>query len=305
MFKDTKWMVGLDFSEGEEELITYVDQLSRIFKPEKIYFVHVEEDLEIPEDILNTFPEIKEPLDETLKGKLEDEVRNNFKNNDVKVESLVLEGIPLKQILHTIQIKKIDLFIVRKKDISMGSGLVPQKVARKASCSIFFVPEGKKPEFDNVLIPCDFSKHCKLSLQAVQQIKTYNPEARVQLLNIYKVPVGYYKTGKTYEEFSEIMKGHAQKTYGKVMQKLNLNPDQFHCSFIRKDYHDISKHILEEVEKIKPDIILMGSKGEGAAYHFLLGSVTEKFISKNLDYPLIILKIKNENLGLMEAIMDI
>ncbi|MFY9941798.1 MAG: hypothetical protein WAK57_06455 [Desulfobacterales bacterium] len=44
----------------------------------------------------------------------------------------------------------------------------------------------------------------------------------IYCLHVYSVPIGFYKTGKSYEEFAEIMKGHAQRDYMEFIKKADL-----------------------------------------------------------------------------------
>ncbi|MDA0195615.1 MAG: hypothetical protein O2887_11620 [Bacteroidetes bacterium] len=55
-------LVGLDFSEMDDTLIRYSHMLSELSVVSHIYFVHIVKDLEIPDAVLDRFPNLKPPL---------------------------------------------------------------------------------------------------------------------------------------------------------------------------------------------------------------------------------------------------
>lgn len=50
-----------------------------------------------------------------------------------------------------------------------------------------------------------------------------------------------------------------------------------------------SHEILEEVEKVDPRMVVIGSHGHGALYHLVLGSVSEKIVDKS-QCPVLVVK---------------
>ncbi len=59
-------------------------------------------------------------------------------------------------------------------------------------------------------MPVDFSYHAAI---AFNQAKLIADEAhvKVSIVNLFEVPVGYYKTGESFENFALVMEGHAVK----------------------------------------------------------------------------------------------
>ena len=111
---------------------------------EKVYFVHVAQDLEVPDDLPEELKKAYKPLDEELKSDMQNMVKQYCSEKKWKVEYDVIEGNPFKELIHFSKIKNIDLIVVGRKDINEGSGVVPQKIARKAPCSVLFVTMGNR-----------------------------------------------------------------------------------------------------------------------------------------------------------------
>jgi nucleotide-binding universal stress UspA family protein len=121
-------------------------------------------------------------------------------------------------------------------------------------------------------------------------------------LHVYAVPAGYYKTGKSYEQFAEIMRGHAEKNYGEFIKKVDLKGITATPIFKleKKEY----KGIEEVIEEHDIDLIILGARGRKAGVGVLLGSVTEHLI-RTTTIPLLAVKKKGTGMSLLEALLKL
>ena len=108
---------------------------------------------------------------------------------------------------------------MRKRAGDKNSGTLSTKLARKLPCSILFVPEGANPWYKKILVPIDFSENSKDAMDVAVAFGVANAMKEISCLHIYSVPNGYYKTGKSFEEFAEIMKGNAEKKLPGIYRK--------------------------------------------------------------------------------------
>jgi len=67
-----------------------------------------------------------------------------------------------------------------------------------------------------IMVPTDFSDHTEMIYEFSERI-CKDLHAELIPVHIYQVPHGYSKTGKTFEEFSEIMKENANKDFKKFL----------------------------------------------------------------------------------------
>ena len=122
-------------------------------------------------------------------------------------------------------------------------------------------------------------------------------------LNVYDVPAGYYKTGKSFEQFAEIMKGHAQKRYEEFVREVDLKGITAVPRFklAHKEHRGIWESIINE-----PDVhlLVMGAKGRKAGLGVLLGSVTERLI-ETTSAPLLAVKRKGAGMGFLDALLKL
>jgi len=66
MYNMKKILVPLDLTDMDEILIRYSAMFAHMMKSEKVYFIHVAKNLELPDSILEKFPQLNAPIDENL-----------------------------------------------------------------------------------------------------------------------------------------------------------------------------------------------------------------------------------------------
>ncbi len=303
MKKFQKIMVGLDLSAMDEILIRKVKILHEFLGFDKVYFIHVSKDLSLPDDVSSQYPDLLGPLDESIKAEILTVIKKqNFPPN-IEIEVVVEEGNPRDTILRWAKIKNVDLMVMGRKEEMKGSGSLSKYMAQKAPCSIFFLTESPTIKIPKkILVPLDFSEHSVLTYSFAEKL---SEQFDIQIigLHLYEVPSGYYKTGKSFSEFDEIMKGHAKKDYDKFLEKNNLQP--FACNFVLDEEGDAKEIILDEANKQNVDMILMGSRGRSVTAAVLLGSFAENLVDHNGKLPLMVFKKKGENMSFLDALFKI
>lgn len=299
-----KAMVGLDMTEMDEILIKKVANISQIMKFKKLYLIHVARDLSLPEEIRKAYPDLLAPVDETIQAEIKTLLKNEKELDPaIEIEILVLEGSPLETFLRTAKIKDVDLIIMGRKFELDGSGTLSMTLAQKAPCSVLFLTEtGPIAVPQKVMIPLDFSEHTHLSFEFADKLHE-TLQTDIVGLHIYEVPTGYYKTGKSFDEFAEIMVANAKKDYEKFLKKYNHTP--FECLYLLKKNGNMGRHIIQTAKDHGVNLILMGSRGRSNSAAILLGSTAEKLIYLNNEIPMIIFKNKGETMSFLDALMKL
>jgi nucleotide-binding universal stress UspA family protein len=201
-------------------------------------------------------------------------------------------------------VKEADLIVMGRKPSLKGSGLVTSHIARNSPCSLLLVTQSDAVRpLQKILVPLDFSAHCAMSLKRAQAMAVLSG-AMVITAHVYKVPSGYSKIGKSYEEFAEIMKGHAQKDFRKFMRQHDIN-EPIPCEFILDGDGNYVELIYQLAEAESADIIVVGSKGRTNASALFIGSFAEKMAFRDNHIPVLIMKYKRENMGFLETLLRI
>jgi nucleotide-binding universal stress UspA family protein len=296
-------MVGLDLTSMDDVIIAYLPILIQSLDLEKVVFVHVARQLELPEELIKKYPDLIAPLDESITEDIRKKVAPIMDRTNTSFDIIVREGLPLERFLRIARIKNVDLIVMGRKREQDGSGLLSGHIIRKSPSSIFLVTENYRSKIQSIVVPVDFSSHAANSLELANNMKL--PEgAIISCSHIYTIPTGYYKTGKNREEFAQIMRIHAQSDYSRFCQSNKLK-ESLSCDFILNENESISKLIFDNAKHQGADLLIIGSRGRTTASTLLIGSVVEKLVSENAEIPTLILKKKGESMGFFEALMNI
>jgi len=300
MYRYKNLSVALNLTDMDEAVIKYSEMICQMAKSEKVYYLHVNRNLNIPKEILEEYPQLLHPVDEFAVRKMRKTVKKYIKSNPkTKVVYDVVEGSPLEELLHQTTRKDIDLVIVgRKKDASETRRL-PMKLARKAPCSVLVVPDGVKLSMNNRLVPIDFSDHSANAMDVAVAFAKAKSISSIRCLHVYQLPVGYYKIGKTEEEFADIMKKNAWENYKNFIQGIDLKGVSLIPEFVL--HKKPIKAICEVVEREHINMIVVGARGRSAAAGVLLGSVTEDLIFST-QVPIIAVKKKGSGMKFLDAL---
>lgn len=303
--KFQRMMVCLDLTEMDEGLIKYASLIANTFQLNAVYFYHVTTSFELPEDIQEKYPDLIAPVDEMLEKEVEFSVKKYFKSPegcDIKIH--VEAGGITDEILKESKVKVIDLLLVGRKEKLTGSGLNSRKVAKATPASVIFVPENPPLELNQVLVSIDYSDHSRMAFEIGIDIQKKSG-AKLLSNNVYRVPVGYHKSGKSYDEFAEIMLENTKRDCERFFRKMELSEvDYDHTYALDDDPHPADK-IYKTGREMGVDMIILGSKGRTNVAAFLIGSVAEKLVMEDSDIPLFLVKKGKENLGFLDALFKL
>lgn len=295
-------MVGLDFTIMDKMLIQYTAFLAYYLNPEKIYFINIQPDLDIPDSVREIYPELRQPRDEKLLEDLKTKVNDHFPNlAEYEVDFQIIEGSARVELARWSHIKNVDLLLLGRKSLKHGKGIVPQHLARKLECSIMFIPEQVRFELKDILVANDFSNYAKTAIQVAGQFQQSDPSINIYSGHVFNLPQGYYRTGKSEAEFAEIMEHHAHSRYqqfrAEIPTSIRLTP--LYC--FDKDHRSAARVIHETATKQNIDLIVIGSRGHTSTSAFLLGSVSEKLIRINDTSPILMVK-HAQHIKLLEVV---
>jgi nucleotide-binding universal stress UspA family protein len=300
----SKAMIGLDLTEMDDILIKKTAVFIKFLGIEKCYFLHVAKNLEIPKEILDQYPDLISPTDESVEMIIKNKLKEYNFPEDIETEVFAEEGgHTLDTFLRWAKLKDVDLIIMGRKDDLVGNGVLADGVAKKAPCSVLLVQEKRPIKFPKkILIPTDFSAHNHMIYEFAELIAD-QLDAELVPMHIYEVPHGYSKTGKSFEEFSEIMKENARNDFKKFVSKHHHK--ELECALVLAEGKNPGSLILEFAQEIDADMILLGSRGRTTSAAILLGSTAEKLIHVNKYLPMLIFKKKGETMGFFDALFKL
>lgn len=308
MYKYSKILVGLDNTEIDEDLIKATSDICELSGSKVVCFVNILREMNLPDHVKREFPDLLDKAIEereiALKGKVEEFF--TYKDVELRVNVLVDQGQVTKTLLKYAAEEKVDLVVLGRKNEKKGGGILINRMARRLACSLLIMPKGSQIKTDRILVPTDFSDYSKRALEKAAILgKRAKNEATITIQNVYQVPVGYHYTGKSFKEFSEIMKDHAKSDFEKYTQAVNLKGVKVEQTYTLDKDDDIITDIYKAAKKIKANLIVIGAKGRTATASLFIGSKAEKLIQLDSEIPLLVVRPKGKIAGVIEAIKEI
>lgn len=307
MYQIKKLIVCLDQTSLDETLVRFASFIANANQTKKIYFTNVIRNLNIPKEVLSEFPNLIENIVEERKIQMKEVVEKTFKAaGDIEFSYIVKEGQLSKKILKLAHEKSADMIIVGRKVNLPGTGVISQRLARRASCSLLIIPENAIPKIDRLLVPSDFSDYSKDAMEeAIFIAEKYGKHTEIVCQNVFTVPSGYHFTGKSYEEFTSIMQMHAEINFKKFIRKIDTKNIQILPVYTQDEDDDPVEDILAKAKEINADAIIIGAKGRTAATALFIGSMAERLIQLNDEFPLLVTRPKGKNAGILDYILEI
>ncbi|MBN7815919.1 universal stress protein [Algoriphagus pacificus] len=308
MYLIKKLIVCLDQSPLDQTLVQYAEFIAQVNQTKKIYFVNVIKNLTIPKEVIEEFPNLVDNMINERKEAMETVVTENFKNTKgISLNYVVKEGSLSKKILKLAEEKSADMILIGRKVELPGTGVASQRLARRASCSLLIVPEGTVPKLTKLLVPSDFSDYSKDALEEAIMIAEKHGKNKMEIVcqNVFSVPSGYHFTGKSYEEFTQIMQLHAEINYKKFIRKIDTKGIKITPVYTKDDDDDPVEEIVTKALEIEADGIIIGAKGRTAATALFIGSMAERLIQYNDSLPLLVTRPKGKNAGILDYILEI
>lgn len=303
MLRYKRLLVGLKLDGLDRATIRYAAMVSRLGESQRVDFVHVVETLELPDGVRDRYPEIEETPADVAEAKMRELVAEHFEaHTKTELRYEVAMGSPTNELLQQIPLHGIDLAVVGDAADKRDGGTVPERLTRKAPCSVLIVPEHSDPELRKILVPIDFSEHSREALKTAAAFARAAGCQTIACLHTFDVPQVWLKIGKSYEEFSRMMKGHAEDAYLDFVKGIDLSGLETTSTFVPDERP--ARVIERSINEDKPDLVVMGARGRTNAAAILLGSVTERVIRRT-QVPLLGIKKKGERLELLEVILSV
>jgi len=237
-------------------------------------------------------------------------VQKRFNRQDLHYYPLVKKGFPGEEILKTIDAKDIDLVVLGTRGFSQASGFlmgsVSQWVVQEAPCSVIIarkVPRGKRNgQGMNLLLATDGSPDARA---AVDFVKTVGLPASSKLTILHVIKKHVYETERALtadsgheselaelaEELLEIRAQEGAKLLEHTRKALSSPTLTIQERLV---YGNPAVEILKTARYIRPDLIVMGSRGTTGMKRVFLGSVSNKVAhSAGCSVAVIRRKVKN------------
>ncbi len=293
-------MVGLDLSAVDNDVVRYSFFIAQILPSiEELIFVH------IAPPMVAEIAELSEARSmEVISEYIRQKIAPYSAPRKVQIKTRVEQGDALTQVLEINKQEQVDVVFLGRKSTEDGSSLLAKRLALKALCSVWCVPEKAKAEIKRLFMPVDFSSFSKMAMDYAL-VLSQNIPIEIDLLHIYKPTTGRHVLQKSAEQMADVMEEGARLQYFDFMQQY----DHLQIPTVTPLFaHDETRRLSEKICHMmaveqKADLIMLGSRGRTEAAATLMGSFAEQLLGENATIPILILKGKRKNLNMMSAIL--
>ena len=306
MYDFKKILVAVDLTALDENITQFASFMSNNSEAEEIYFVNVIKNFSIPKKIEEEFPGLLKNAMADRILKIKESVKNHFDNDNVQVNYIVERGQRASKVLDMIDKYKIDLVIAGEKIKLKGTGVFTYRLARRAKCSLMIIPENTTPVVNKLLIPLDFSHYSRNALEkAISLSRKLDNNVEIICQNVFRVPVGYHYTNKSYEQFAARMKKHAKEDYAKFIKKIDTEGINITECYTLDEESSPVNAIYAKAQELEVDMILFGAKGRSSTTALFMGSLAERLIQIDNKIPMMIVRPKGKAAGWIEMLREI
>jgi len=221
-------------------------------------------------------------------------LEETFRSSGIAVHSLVTDGSPGAEILRTITEQHIDLVVLGTRGLSKISGFllgsVSEWVLNEAPCSVLIVRGKARPKKSTagmkILIATDGSPDAQEGVEFVKKIG-FPTSTVLTLLHIVRKKV--YQTTQLlttnraqFDEFVKLAEDllQARGREGAILleetRKVLSRPELKIVENLAFGHE--AEEILKASQRIRADLVVMGSKGLTGLRRILLGSVSHKVV---------------------------
>jgi len=276
-------LVGLDLSSMDDYILSFLKTHAHALTYETIDIIHVDED--------------RGSSSSDLVSEIERNIPKELEDFDIHLR----EGDPEEELKLFSESKNIDLAVFGHKPTNEHEVEV-KRLVKKPFCSLLLVPKKEDYTINKIGVAIDFSEY---SMSVLKKASTLAEKTGAKLLGLhtYQVPSGYHKTGKDHWEFAEKMEENAKKRTKAFLKEAGVDSIEMHYKYDKEKKS--AKYIASLVQETGVDLLVMGSKGRTGPASLLIDSVAKETIQMLNEIPIMIIKRKNENMDLLDALKEI
>ncbi len=299
--KPNNLIVGMDFSELDHKLCSYVN-----FLAEELPIDHVNNLFVFTaRELFHQLQEVSAKSGDLLLKAFGEKMHERFDScfpNIKHVKNHALAGLFIEMFYHQFNKSDTDLIVVGKKRDSHG--IMAKYIIRHIPAYTLIVPEGSEHKLSNIVIALEQSELSKRILhRALDFCSLLKTKPTVTCLHVGHLP--YYSDlgDEIFEDYKKFGAKDIKKIYEVFFEKqkqsfenfVRINSEGFEDINIKTEFIAEKRvkpymGLKDYVNSGKTDFLIMGTRSHTVFDTLFLGSFVEKMISVNDKVPMLIVK---------------
>ncbi|MCI0704096.1 MAG: universal stress protein [Planctomycetia bacterium] len=276
--------VALSRTDTDPGLIRYAAAVARLGTATEVHFVHA------------LSPNATDS--EAARHAMEADVSAHFTDVPASVARSfdILRGAMLDELLKYVTTKQTDLLFLGHRRDHPGRWALARRLAMKAPCSVWMVPQGSLPAVDRILVPVDFSEPSADALRVGASLAKLTG-GECLALHVY-----FNEAVVSFEEYDRIRRGQEQNSFNNFIEPLDLQGISVTPVF------EESANVAHAINRVAVsrgcELVVMATRGRSRSAAILLGSVTEETITE-MTIPLLVVKHYGAQIGTLRALLEL
>ncbi len=285
-------LVSLDLTDIDVRMIEYAYFLSRTFKIDKIYFVHIIQAYELG----HKEKKLKE-IQNSINQKIQNDIDHIYDHHlDKATQTEVITRIENENaaqgVVNLISEKNVDLTLIGLKQGEDRKGKYAKEISAKAGSDLLLVPEEPENKIKHIFCAVDFSDKSEEAFQRALDLAKATG-ARLSCYYVYDIRKEYFPGGTNQSQSA--LEKKINRRYKKYLSKFNLNLSNVNPSYnINEKLDNSAEKIYAHSYNNNADLIIVGTKGRIGSKISLLGNITANLIHIDTEIPVMIIK-KHKN----------
>lgn len=272
-------MVALARAESDRSLISYARLVAGMAPGAEFHFIHALD-----------WPEGSRGLQMVDHGQAVSQIKSLVEEqfgNSGQCYVRVLPGDRTDQLLEYAAEWSVDLILMGHRRNRNGRRSMARRLAMKAPCSVWVVPEGSAVKISKVLAAVDFSKHSASAMYTAAAITRDNrlPEC----IAVYAHFGGDGARPPSPQDLSDFI--------------TQSNPHNVRVKPVVTAAANVSEAVHRLMSAESLDLVVLGSRGSSDSNSILLGAESEQVIMQS-PIPVLVVKQPGERLEVLEVLLD-
>ncbi|SEA42721.1 universal stress protein [Psychroflexus halocasei] len=276
-------LVGLDLSQMDHHLLSYINTLEQILDFDKITFLHNIKVTELPSGMLST-----DKLDE-IRRKVKTKITRDIKSSglnyafDVAVTSDRFSETSFSNISEK---QRYDLLILGNKQNLRGNGALTNKLVRLFPSPVMLVPETFKTPIKSVVEAITFSKYTKGIVDWSNKFETNRLGETIVKLPVHVSKIFYYPLMPQKEIDQITQEDRLAKERKWTKEFSELKP----LKVISSHEEGIATSLNNYAEAENAEVMILGIKSDSMIKDLFIGSVANEILIRPTNIALLFIK---------------
>ena len=223
--------------------------------------------------------------------------------SEVAWECHVRRGDRIDQVLHDVAEWGSDLLVIGHRKRARGRRSMARRLAMKAPCSLWLVPEGTARPVRRVMVAVDFSEPSAHAAAVAAALARRGRVGHCLVLHVRTTPTAAGDAGDAGDAAGAIARASDEQAFRRFLTPLEAELHGVQVSTRTIENGSITGAIGRAAIADATDVVVVATRGQTRSGTILLGGEAEQLIAECAS-PILVTRPRGDRPGLLEALLD-